>query len=82
MRQILCRVLPVAQYYFNTPALEGFDSTRRITVLLRTAGMEESNTGSKERAAAVGRVCGLWGRAVATVRGGASSSAKDVDEPE
>ncbi len=55
--------------------LEGFDSTRWITILLRTAGMEETPTESRERAAAVGRVRGLWGRAVATVRGGTSSSA-------
>ena len=55
--------------------LEGFDSTRWITILLRTAGMEETPTESRERAAAVGRVRGLWGRAVATVRSGTSSSA-------
>ena len=48
--------------------LEGFDSSRWITVLLRTAGTGEvANTA--EQQAAFGRVRGLWDRGVAVVRG-------------
>lgn len=62
--------------------LEGFDSTRWITILLRTAGTGESADESKERAAAVGRMRGLWDKAVTTVRNGTTSPAKRADEPE
>ena len=48
--------------------LEGFDSSRWITVLLRTAGTGEGDD-TAERQAAFGRVRGLWGKAVTTVRG-------------
>lgn len=48
--------------------MEGFDGTRWITVLLRTAGTGESGD-AEERQAAVGRVRGLWDRAVSAVRG-------------
>lgn len=52
--------------------LEGFDNTRWITVLLRTAGTGES-VDTAERQAAVGRVRGLWDRTVALVKGGGNS---------
>ena len=48
--------------------LEGFDSSRWITVLLRTAGTGEGDD-TAERQAAFGRGRGLWGKAVTTVRG-------------
>lgn len=51
--------------------MEGFDSTRWITVLLRTAGTGQSADETQERAAAFGRVRKLWDRAVTTVRGSA-----------
>jgi predicted PurR-regulated permease PerM len=60
--------------------MEGFDSTRWITVLLRTAGTGESAADSNERDAAFGRVRGLWDRAVTAVRGTATPPA-DGDEP-
>jgi predicted PurR-regulated permease PerM len=47
--------------------LELFEGTRWVAVLLRTTGTGEEAEVS-ERQAAVGRVKGLWGRAVATVR--------------
>jgi predicted PurR-regulated permease PerM len=53
--------------------LEGFESTRWITILLRTAGTGEP-VEEAERQAAFGRVRGLWDRAVNTVRGTASPS--------
>ncbi len=49
--------------------LEGFDSTRWITILLRTAGIEDPGD-KAEREAAVGRVRGLWGRTMDLLRGG------------
>ena len=52
--------------------LEGFDNTRWITVLLRTAGTGEP-VDTEERQAAFGRVRGLWSRAVTTVRGSSGS---------
>lgn len=61
--------------------MEGFDSTRWITVLLRTAGTGESAADSTERAAAFGRVRGLWDKAVTAVRSGTSSSEKSDDQP-
>lgn len=48
--------------------LEGFDSSRWITVLLRTAGTGEA-ANTAEQQAAFGRVRGLWDRGVAVVRG-------------
>ena len=50
--------------------LEGFDNTRWITVLLRTAGTGETGN-PEERQAAVGQIRNLWGKAVTAVRGGA-----------
>lgn len=50
--------------------LEGFDNTRWITVLLRTAGTGETGD-PEERQAAVGQIRNLWGKAVTAVRGGA-----------
>ncbi len=54
---------------FILSILEGFDSTRWVTILLRTAGtgaaVEEA-----ERQAAFSHVRGLWGRAVSLVRSG------------
>ena len=47
--------------------LELFEGTRWVVVLLRTTGTGEPSAVS-EREEAVGRVRGLWGRAVATVR--------------
>lgn len=47
--------------------MEGFDSTRWVTVLLRTAGTGES-ADALEREQAVGRVRGLWARALARIR--------------
>ena len=47
--------------------LELFEGTRWVAVLLRTTGTGEESAVS-ERQAAVGRVQGLWSRAVATVR--------------
>lgn len=49
--------------------LEGFDNTRWITVLLRTAGTGETGN-PEERQAAVGQIRNLWGKAVTAVRGG------------
>lgn len=49
--------------------LEGFDSTRWITILLRTAGVGDKSEAA-EREAAVGRVQGLWKRTVDLVRSG------------
>jgi predicted PurR-regulated permease PerM len=54
--------------------LEGFDTTKWVTVILRTAGTGEP-VDSKEQQAAFGRVRGLWDRAVTTVRGGLPPSA-------
>lgn len=51
--------------------LEGFDNSRWITVLLRTAGTGET-VDPEERQAAVGHIRNLWGRAVTVVRGGSS----------
>lgn len=51
--------------------LEGFDNTRWITVLLRTAGTGETGD-PEERQAAVGQIRNLWGKAVTAVRGGAA----------
>lgn len=48
--------------------LEGFDSTRWITVLLRTAGVEDPSD-KAEREAAVGHVRGLWDRGRELFRG-------------
>jgi predicted PurR-regulated permease PerM len=48
--------------------LEGFDSTRWITILLRTAGTGEP-VEEAEREAAFGRIRGLWNRTVTLVRG-------------
>ncbi len=62
--------------------LEGFDNTRWITILLRTAGTGESAAESKERAAAFGRMRGLWDKAVTTMRNGVASSVKSTDGPE
>jgi predicted PurR-regulated permease PerM len=47
--------------------LEGFDNTRWITVLLRTAGTGES-VDDQEHEEAVGHFRRLWGRAVSLVR--------------
>jgi predicted PurR-regulated permease PerM len=55
--------------------LEGFDSTRWITILLRTAGTGEP-VEEAERQAAFGRVRGLWDRATNAIRNSGSSSAR------
>ena len=54
--------------------LEGFDNTRWITVLLRTAGTGDP-ADTEEKQAAFGRVRNLWDRAVIVVRGAADSDA-------
>lgn len=53
--------------------LEGFDNTRWIAILLRTAGVGDK-TEEAEREAAVGRFRGLWGRATDLVRTGNKTS--------
>lgn len=58
--------------------MEGFDGTRWMTVLLRTAGLGDKEE-QAEREAAVGRVRGLWGRATDLIRSGSGS--KPVAEP-
>lgn len=52
--------------------LEGFDSTKWVTILLRTAGTGEP-VDPAERQAAFGRIRGLWDRGAALVRGNNSS---------
>lgn len=52
--------------------LEGFDGTRWITVLLRTAGTGAS-VDAEERQEAFSRVRGLWDKAVTAIRGGPSA---------
>jgi predicted PurR-regulated permease PerM len=49
--------------------MEGFDNTRWISILLRTAGIEGDATTS-ERQEAFGRVRGLRDRVVKAIRGG------------
>ncbi len=51
--------------------LQGFDSTRWVAILLRTAGTGAA-TDSAEQQLAVSRMRGLWDRAVTVVRNGAN----------